>query len=74
MGRILFAKLWPLLKVLVSLFKLLPRFFHTFIWSLTTAFSGPLAVLIRYLSFSALPQIHYLMIYLMLNVLLCARE
>lgn len=53
MGRIIFSKLWPFLKGLVLIFKLLPGFVHSFLWSLTTAFSGPFAVLIRYLLFSA---------------------
>lgn len=53
MGRIVFLKLWPFFKALVFLFKLLPMFCHSFIWSLTTVFSGPAAVLFRYLSFSA---------------------
>ena len=53
MGRVLFSKFWPFLKVLVFLFKLMPGFLHLFLWSLATAFSGPFAVLFRYLSFSA---------------------
>ncbi|WP_312764176.1 acyltransferase [Stutzerimonas balearica] len=53
MGRVLFSKFWPFLKVLIFIFKLMPRFLHLFLWSLTTAFSGPFAVLFRYLSFSA---------------------
>lgn len=54
MGRILFFRFWSFLKALVFLFKLLlPRFLHSFLWSVTTAFSGPFAVLFRYLSFSA---------------------
>lgn len=53
MGRLFFSKFWPFLKVLVFLFRCLPSFIHSFLWSLTTAFSGPIAVLFRYLSFSA---------------------
>lgn len=53
MGRIIFSKLWPFLKVLIFLFKLLPRFFLSLLWSITTVFSGPFAVLFRYISFSA---------------------
>lgn len=53
MGRLIFYKLWPLLKALVFLFRCLPGFMHSFLWSLTTAFSGPIAVLFRYLSFSS---------------------
>lgn len=53
MGRSVFTKLWPFLKALVFLFRYLPGFLHSFLWSLTTAFSGSIAVLFRYLSFSA---------------------
>ncbi len=53
MGRLIFFKCWPFLKVLVSLFKLLPGFIHSLLWSMTTNFSGPFSVLFRYLSFSA---------------------
>lgn len=53
MGRFLFSRFWPLLRLLVYLFKLLPNFIHKFLWGLFSSFSGALAVLFRYLSFSA---------------------
>lgn len=53
MGRMIFSKLWPFIKTSVVLFKLLPGFIHSFLWSLTTFLAGPLAVMFRYLSFSA---------------------
>lgn len=53
MGRLLFLRFWPLLKFLVFLFKIFPSFVHSFFWSLTTSFSGVLATLFRYLSFSS---------------------
>ena len=53
MGRIIFSRLWPFLKALVFIFRFLPLLIHSFIWSLVTVFSGPVAVLLRYLSFSA---------------------
>jgi len=53
MGRLIFSRFWPYLKVLIFVFRLLPGFSHSFLWSLTTVFSGPIAMLFRYLSFSA---------------------
>ncbi len=53
MGRLIFSKLWVFIKALVFLFKLLPSFVHSFLWSLATVFSGPFATVLRYLSFSA---------------------
>lgn len=53
MGRMIFEKMWPFLKVAVLFFRVFPRFVHCFIWSIVSGFSGFVAVLIRYLSFSA---------------------
>lgn len=53
MGRLLFSHFWPLLRGLVYLFKLLPNFVHNFLWGVFSSFSGALAGLFRYLSFSA---------------------
>lgn len=53
MGRLLFHHLWPFLKALVLLFKILPNFIHSLVWSFITSFSGGLATLLRYLLFSS---------------------
>lgn len=53
MGRLIFSKLWPLIKVLVIGFKFLPSFMCSFIWGVTSCFSGSVSVLIRYLIFSS---------------------
>lgn len=53
MGRLLFARFWPLLRLMVVLFKLLPEFLHCFFWGVSNPFSGGVAIIFRYLSFSS---------------------
>ncbi|MEK0363757.1 acyltransferase [Pseudomonas sp. CBC3] len=53
MGRLLFTRFWPLLKLMVLLFKFIPGFIHCLLWGVSTSFSGIFAVFLRYLSFSS---------------------
>ncbi len=53
MGRFFFKYFSYLFQVFIFLGKLFPDFAHRFFWEVSTSFSGPMALLFRYLSFSS---------------------
>lgn len=53
MGRVIFSKFWPIIKVLIYFFKLFPDFISRLFLSFSSVFSGSFAIFFRYLLFSS---------------------
>ncbi len=53
-GRLFFKYCWPFMVLLISFFKILPRFFPKTLWTVSSIGSGGLSILGRYVAYSSM--------------------